>query len=104
MIELPFNSSDFAEAWTDWMEYKKRVHNDEYTPRGLKLVFKRLFRYSHGIEEIAIAIIEQSLETEGSKKPWKGFFPLDYKDPLMVELRKKQSSNKKETFQQHIMK
>ena len=87
MIELPFNSSDFAEAWSDYLLNKKESHNFEYkNNRSMKMALKKLFRYSQGSEKIAIAILEVAISEN-----WKGFFPLDYKDPLMLEFRKAQN-------------
>lgn len=92
MIELPFNSSDFTEAWSDYLLNKKESHNFEYkNNRSMKMALKKLFRYSQGSEKIAIAILEVSISEN-----WKGFFPLDYKDPLMVEFRKAQNHSNSE--------
>ena len=109
-IEIPYGS-DFAEKWQEWIEYKKE-QDFEYTNRGMKAALTKIKRLSYFgevpedlSEKIAIAIIDQSLETEGSKKPWKGFFSLQFNDPLMIQVRKlkKESQlNKKDSFDSTI--
>ena len=83
MIDLPFNSSEFAEAWSDYIDNKKELHKFEYkTERSMKSALKKLVRYSHNNEEIAIAILENSISEN-----WRGFFPLQNNDPLMIKLK-----------------
>jgi len=110
LIKIPYGS-DFAEKWQEWIEYKKE-QDFEYTNRGMKAALTKIKRLSYFgevpedlSEKIAIAIIDQSLETEGSKKPWKGFFSLQFNDPLMIQVRKlkKESQlNKKDSFDSTI--
>lgn len=83
MIELPFNSIEFAEAWSDFIEMKKEVHKFEYkSERSMKAVFKKLIRESHNNEEIAVAMLENAIAEE-----WKGFHPLKWNDPLIIKLK-----------------
>jgi hypothetical protein len=83
MIDLPFNSIDFSEAWSDYLDNKLENHKFEYkSERSMKAALKKLYRYAHGKEEIAIAILENSISEN-----WRGFFPLQYNDPLMIKLR-----------------
>ncbi len=105
-IEIPY-SYDFLNKWQDWIDYKKE-QDFEYTNRGMKAALTKIKRLSYFgeipeylSEKIAIAIIDQSLETEGSKKPWKGFFSLQFNDPLMIQVRqfkKESKSNNEDSF------
>ena len=72
MIELPFNTPEFAEAWTDWQEYKLEEFKFKYKSKhSLLAAFKKLHRLAEGNEQTAIAIIEESMANG-----WKGFFKL----------------------------
>jgi len=84
MIDLPFNSIEFAEVWLDWLEYKHEEFNFKYKSKhSLNAVFKKLYRLSNKNEDIAILIIEESMANG-----WKGFFKLD--------VQKEKSFGKKE--------
>jgi len=99
MIELPFKSSDFAELWSEYLINKKENHKFEYkNNRSMSMALKKLYRYSNGIEEIAIAILENSISEE-----WKGFFPLKDNDPLMIK-HKNNTVNKKQSASDILMK
>jgi hypothetical protein len=72
MIELPFNTVEFTEAWTEWLEYKRLEFNFKYkSPQSMKAALKKLYGLSNGNEETAIAIIQESMANG-----WKGFFEL----------------------------
>ena len=104
MIDLPFNSSEFAEAWADFIDFKKRIHKSEYTTRGMKSALRRLKRECLGNEEIAIAMLDRVLETEGNKKPWMSFHPLKYDDPLMIKQRNEQNNPQQKKYASEILK
>ena len=104
MIDLPFNSSDFAEAWADFIDFKKRVHESEYTSRGMKSALRRLKRESLSNEEIAIAMLDRVLETEGNKKPWMSFHPLKDDDPLIIKQKNEQTKPQKKKDASEILK
>lgn len=70
-IPLPFKSPNFASIWSEWLQYRKEARIKNYTPTGLKRLFKWLSDTSNGDEGIAIKIVEQSLE-----KGWQGLFEL----------------------------
>ncbi len=88
-MELPFNTPEFAEAWAEWIEYKKQEYDFDYTEKGHNMALKKIKRLSYGNEEIAIAIIENSIE-----RKWEGFFSLDRKDPLMMKLNEAKSQKR----------
>lgn len=91
MIDLPFNTVEFAEAWGDFLEHKKEMFKFEYkNERSMRLALKKLVRYSHNNEKIAIAILENSISEN-----WKGFFPLKNNDPMMIEFFNSQNKPKK---------
>lgn len=70
-ISLPFPGDEFENKWMEWLMYRKqrRLHN--YVPVGLKKTFNRLVLDSGNDVNVAIAIIDQSLE-----KGWQGLFPI----------------------------
>lgn len=91
MIDLPWNSIDFADAWSDYLEHKLENHNFEYkNDRSMKAALSKLKRQSHNNEQIAIAMLENSISEN-----WKGFFPLQPNDPLMIKLRQESVNEKK---------
>lgn len=70
-IPLPFKSPAFASIWAEWLQSRKEARIKNYTPTGLKRLFKWLEMESAGDESVAIAIIDQSLT-----KGWQGLFEL----------------------------
>lgn len=70
-IPLPFNGTDFVSIWAEWLQYRKEARIKNYTPTGLKRLFKWLSETSGGDEKVAIQIIDQSLT-----KGWQGLFEL----------------------------
>lgn len=72
MTELPFNTIEFVESWSDWLEYKEDEFKFKYKSKhSLKAALKKLYRLSNGDEKTAILIIEESMANG-----WKGFFKL----------------------------
>ncbi len=69
--DLPFPEPEFAESWSEWLEYRKQRKFNKYTRIGLGKTFKGLVRDSQGAYKVAIQILEQSIE-----KNWQGLFPL----------------------------
>jgi hypothetical protein len=69
--ELPFKSENFEIIWKEYITHRREKGASNYTPTGLNRVFNALIRDSLNSEEVAIKIIEQSLE-----KNWTGLFPL----------------------------
>lgn len=70
-IPLPFQSPEFALTWKEWLQYRKEARIKNYTPTGLKKLFKWLADESKGDEKVAMQIIDQSLT-----KGWQGLFEL----------------------------
>ena len=86
MIELPFNSVEFAEVWADWIEYKRLEHRFKFkSPQSMKASLRKLVKLSNNNEETAIAIVEESMANG-----WKGFFAL--KEPIQNENKNKDAS------------
>ena len=82
MIELPFNTSEFAEAWQDWEEYKLDEFNFKYkSQHSLKAALKKLNRLANENEQTAIAIIQESMANG-----WKGFFKLKDETTKQISL------------------
>lgn len=70
-IPLPFKSPEFELIWKEWLQNRKEARIKNYTPTGLKRLFKWLSETSGGDENVAIQIIDQSLT-----KGWQGLFEL----------------------------
>jgi len=69
-VSHPF-SEQFTKQWEYWKAYKKEQFKFTYKPIGEEAALYHLHQLSGGVEETAIAIINQSI-AEG----WKGLFPL----------------------------
>lgn len=70
-IPLPFQGPEFAAIWKEWLQFRKEARIKNYTPTGLKRVFKKLIRISRNDEKLAVEIVDQSLSNE-----WQGLFEL----------------------------
>lgn len=70
-MELPFKSPEFGQAWEEWIQYRNERKLPKYVPTGLKRTFSMLVRISGNNEQIAISIINQSIELN-----YQGLFPL----------------------------
>lgn len=70
-IPLPFNGANFVAIWAEWLQYRKEARIKNYTPTGIKRLFKWISETSGGDELVAIQIINQSLT-----KGWQGLFEL----------------------------
>tara|TARA_R110000822_G_scaffold47155_4_gene125263 strand:+ start:78 stop:743 length:666 start_codon:yes stop_codon:yes gene_type:complete len=72
VINLPFNSKRFSNAWSLWKEYKKKDFRFTFKSAiSESSALSKLARLSLGNEESALLIIEQSVANG-----WKGFFQL----------------------------
>lgn len=70
-IPLPFQGPEFAAIWKEWLQHRKEARIKNYTPTGLRRLFKWLAEQSGGDEKVAIQIVDQSLT-----KGWQGLFEL----------------------------
>ena len=70
MIALPF-AEKFAATWAEWLEYRKQKRLPKYVDVGLKRTFSMIVKLSNGNEDIAVAMIEQSMAEN-----WQGIFQL----------------------------
>lgn len=70
-VIFPFTSIEFNSIWAEYEKHRKEKKASRYTSTGLRRVLNALVRDSGNNEEIAIKIIEQTLE-----KNWTGLFPL----------------------------
>jgi DNA-binding MarR family transcriptional regulator len=66
LIELPFSSESFKEAWTDWQQHRREIKK-KLTPTSTKQQFKELSQMG---EAAAIEAIHHSIG-----KGWQGIFP-----------------------------
>tara|TARA_R100000353_G_scaffold113957_1_gene81582 strand:+ start:530 stop:1189 length:660 start_codon:yes stop_codon:yes gene_type:complete len=55
-VELPFDSNEFAEVWSDWLKNRKKKYKD-----GGKRALKRLVKLSDNNEREAIEILDYCL-------------------------------------------
>ena len=70
VINLPFNSKRFSNAWSLWKEYKKKDFRFSFKSAiSESTALSKLHKMSEGNEENALLIIEQSVANG-----WKGFF------------------------------
>lgn len=69
--DLPFSGSAFAEAWNDWLTYRKEKKKPPYKPTGLKATLSYLSNLAEGKEETAIQIIRYAMQ-----RNWEGFFAI----------------------------
>ena len=70
-VHLPFEDQQFKDKWQEWLQYRKERRLAAYTPTGLKATFTKLKRISSENPEIAVQILDQSLENG-----WQGLFEL----------------------------
>ena len=82
MTELPFNTPEFADAWSDWLEYKRLEFKFKFkSEQSMKASLKRLKRLSGNNEEIAILMLEKAMSCG-----YRGFFALkDHEKPQTKE-------------------
>jgi hypothetical protein len=71
IIQLPFDSDEFALAWEEWIDFKKKIRNNYTTVKGQQQALNDLAKDSKGSEEIAIKIIHRSINNG-----WKGLFEI----------------------------
>tara|TARA_R110002050_G_scaffold291216_1_gene445523 strand:- start:238 stop:903 length:666 start_codon:yes stop_codon:yes gene_type:complete len=72
VINLPFDSKRFSNAWSLWKEYKKKDFRFTFKSAiSESSALSKLHKMSEGHEENALLIIEQSVANG-----WKGFFQL----------------------------
>lgn len=60
-VILPFSSHAFDKAWEEWLTYRKEIKKSYKSTKGPKALLEFLSTYP---EEIAIAMIEQSIRNE----------------------------------------
>lgn len=83
----PF-SDQFLETWQIWKDFRSEY--DKFKYKGVyseQMALKKLSELSNGKEEVAVAIIEQSISRQ-----WTGFYELKNvingtKQPITVEAR-----------------
>lgn len=89
VINLPFNSKRFSNAWSLWKEYKKKDFRFSFKSAiSESTALSKLHKMSEGNEENALLIIEQSVANG-----WKGFF----------ELSKSQNKKSNEPSQDYML-
>ena len=89
VINLPFNSKRFSNAWSLWKEYKKKDFRFSFkSSMSESTALSKLHKMSDGNEENALLIIEQSVANG-----WKGFF----------ELSKSQNKKSNEPSQDYML-
>ena len=89
VINLPFNSKRFSNAWSLWKEYKKKDFRFSFKSAiSESSALSKLHKMSEGNEESALLIIEQSVANG-----WKGFF----------ELSKSQNKKSNEPSQDYML-
>jgi hypothetical protein len=91
-IDLPFESEDFAEAWNDWVVYRKEKKK-KLTPSTIKMQLKKLA----SVGEIrAIRMIAYSIE-----KGWEGLFEENVSNVTAINVPSSQIFRKPQTSDQY---
>lgn len=62
MTQLPFFEPEFAEKWSEWLQYRRERKLPTYKPIGLKKTFTMLVRESGGNVIEAMDMLEYSME------------------------------------------
>ena len=91
-VDLPFQSEEFAEAWNDWVVYRKEKKK-KLTPSTIKMQLKKL----GGVGEIrAIRMIAYSIE-----KGWEGLFEENVSNVTAINVPSSQIFRKPQTSDQY---
>lgn len=69
---LPFDSPEFATAWSNWLTYRKQSKKPYHSDLSVDIALRRLGRFSEGE---AIEMIDRSISNG-----WQGLFELKGKD------------------------
>ena len=91
-VDLPFESEDFAEAWNDWVVYRKEKKK-KLTPSTIKMQLKKLANVG---EIRAIRMIAYSIE-----KGWEGLFEENVSNVTAINLPSTQIYRKPQTSDQY---
>ena len=62
-----FSSTAFKEAWSTWKKHKQEKHGSPYTPTSEERALSMLFQQSHGVEDLAIQSIDESISNNWAK-------------------------------------
>jgi len=57
-----YTSQEFKAAWQEWKTHKQEKHGSPYTETSESMALRMLYKKSHGIEDLAIQSIEESIE------------------------------------------
>lgn len=78
-----FTSLEFIQAWKEWKEHKEEKHGSPYTSVSERKALARLFKEAHGIEELAIASIDDSITGNWAKIYIKKDFQNGQQQPIV---------------------
>lgn len=62
-----YNSDKFKEAWQQWKKHKQERLGSPYTETAEQRALSVLFQQSHGIEDLAIQSIDESITNNWAK-------------------------------------
>ncbi|MES2382359.1 MAG: hypothetical protein V4538_15035 [Bacteroidota bacterium] len=62
-----FNSELFKTAWATWKKHKQELSDRPYTETAEERALSILFQQSHGIEDLAIQSINESIDNNWAK-------------------------------------
>jgi len=62
-----YNSLEFKAAWKDWKKHKQERLGSPYTETAEQRALSVLFKESHGIEDLAIKSIDESISNNWAK-------------------------------------
>jgi len=62
-----FDSDGFKTAWQQWKKHKQELSDRPYTETAEQMALSVLFQQSHGIEDLAIKSINESIDNNWAK-------------------------------------
>jgi len=62
-----YTSTEFKTAWKDWKKHKQERLGSPYTETAEQRALSILFKESHGIEDLAIKSIDESISNNWAK-------------------------------------
>ena len=70
-VFFPFDTKEFREAWSIWIDERKQKKIRKYTQRGEQAALKRLAEESNHNEVLAIKMIHNAIA-----RGWQGIYPI----------------------------
>ena len=75
-----YESPEFNEKWSEWIEYRKQRRLPKYVEIGLKKTLTAIYNDSGGDEEVAIQMIERAITHN-----WQGIHKINNENGKRVQ-------------------